>query len=147
MYQSVSECLNPDLIVDIGANYGFTALVFRHHFPQAKLILVEPAPNIHSYIAANLNANKIENVEVIKAFCGATSYEEVPFALNPLGSQDKRVFGDKSWKKLKVVSVSLNHIFRNADGFKSVFIKMEHRASSSRFFLVAWISLNHIPVG
>jgi hypothetical protein len=37
-YKDLASTLNPSVVLDIGANYGFTALIFRKKFPNAKLM-------------------------------------------------------------------------------------------------------------
>src|SRR2546430_5618340 len=91
LYAEIAKWLEPQLVIDIGANYGFTALVFAKRFPQAQLVLVEPSPLLEEYIRTNLSQNGVLNYELIMAACGKGNSGSISFALNPHGSQDNRV--------------------------------------------------------
>src|SRR5690606_26561856 len=40
-----TSCKEPQLIIDLGANFGETALYFHKTFPRAHIISVEPSPD------------------------------------------------------------------------------------------------------
>ena len=44
-YKLVQETYNPDVVLDIGANYGFTSNLFANVFKNAEVFAVEPVRN------------------------------------------------------------------------------------------------------
>ena len=56
---------NAAIILDCGANVGLSALFFRIHYPEAKIIAFEADPDIAAYLIDNLKRNDIRNVNVI----------------------------------------------------------------------------------
>ncbi len=61
------------LIIDCGANIGFSAIYFNFFFPKARLILVEPFFENFELAKLNCNAARIENYEIIQAGISDTS--------------------------------------------------------------------------
>ncbi len=57
----------PVLIVDAGANVGYTAVLLKLYFPEAILLAIEPDVANAKQISLNFAANKIDNTEVIVA--------------------------------------------------------------------------------
>jgi FkbM family methyltransferase len=51
-YQAIS-CLQPDLIVDIGANVGCASLLFAATYPNAVVLALEPASEAFYYLQRN----------------------------------------------------------------------------------------------
>lgn len=45
--------INPELIVDAGANIGLASLFFAEKFPQAKIIAIEPEPSNYELLVQN----------------------------------------------------------------------------------------------
>lgn len=133
-YQHVATLLNPDLVVDIGANYGFTGLIFHDNFPKAKLILVEPSPYLEKYIVRNMEDNKVKNYRIVKAVCNSCRENSTSFSLNPSSSQDNRVQGKDKWSSLKVPSVTLTSLIAEELSNKSVFIKIDTQGFETQVF-------------
>jgi FkbM family methyltransferase len=134
LYKYIADTLQPDLVIDVGANYGFTSLVFRQNFPGAKLILIEPSPKLHKYILMNLNQNGVDNYKVIKAVCGSQQSDSINFSLNPVSSQDNRVNGQSGWKNLELPSTTIADIIRTEGITKSTFIKIDTQGFESQVF-------------
>lgn len=69
------DVLNKDasgpVIVDLGANAGFTSVYFSKVFPGAKIICVEPMPNNLSVLRENLKENHV-TAEVYEAAISTT---------------------------------------------------------------------------
>jgi FkbM family methyltransferase len=53
-YRCLDDAKDVELIVDCGANVGYSAAYFLSRFPQAKLIAVEPDPQNFSVLLDNL---------------------------------------------------------------------------------------------
>ena len=53
------------LIVDLGANTGYSALYFQMTWPDARVVAVEPEPENFELLARNVRANK--NIDTLQA--------------------------------------------------------------------------------
>ncbi len=61
---------NPDkelIMIDAGANVGYTALFFYHFFPGARIIAIEPDPGNFSILEKNILQNQPNKITAIKA--------------------------------------------------------------------------------
>ncbi len=137
-YREIACLLQPDLVVDVGANYGFSSLVFQRNFPDAKLILVEPSPYLENYIRGNMEKNGVTNYVLVRAVCGSRSSGHTSFALNPSSSQDNRVRGPGEWKTIDVPSISLTDLISSEPQSRSVFIKIDTQGFEPQVFEGAW---------
>ncbi|MCO6436338.1 MAG: FkbM family methyltransferase [Phycisphaerae bacterium] len=54
-------------ILDCGSNIGMTVLYFKMVYPQARITAFEPDPEVLPYLHENLEANRITDVEVVRA--------------------------------------------------------------------------------
>jgi FkbM family methyltransferase len=63
-YRPPSE-LNPKLIIDGGANAGFSTAYFAAHYPEAKVLAIEPEQKNIKQLAKN--ARSLGNVEIVQA--------------------------------------------------------------------------------
>ena len=58
----------PDpLIVDCGSNIGMSILLFKHLYPKARIVGIEPDPNVFPCLKENIERNKLEDVELVQA--------------------------------------------------------------------------------
>ena len=64
-YNSESLPLDAEVIVDAGANVGYSVLYFQHKYPNAKIICIEPDPN--SFEILRENCIGLTNVILINA--------------------------------------------------------------------------------
>ncbi len=55
------------VILDCGANIGYTVLNYKRQFPKARIIAFEPDPDILPYLHSNLTRNGADDVEVVEA--------------------------------------------------------------------------------
>ena len=101
LYQLIQDDLKPEIILDIGANYGFISLIAHKYMPQAFILAVEPDPKLYPYIEKNLEEDGLVIFEVKEALCG-DELKECTFSVNPASSQDNRV-NKKGWKKMETV--------------------------------------------
>jgi FkbM family methyltransferase len=135
IYKEIKRILNPLLLIDIGANYGFSGLVFAQNFPEAKILLVEPDTKLCPYIKHNFKQNGFSNFEVINAICAEKDGEDNEFFLNPTSSQDNRVIGENdNWEKKLVTSVSLNNLIDSNLTESSIFIKIDTQGYEEHVF-------------
>ena len=115
----------PDRILDIGANYGFTAIIMKRNFPVSKLILVEADESLCPYLKSNLVHNGINDFDLIRAICGDGSKKNMNFSLNPGRSQDNRVLGEPGWGTVSVLSTSIDKILLGESKGSFTFIKID----------------------
>jgi len=72
----IDECyrlpfaLQPERVVDLGANIGLTSLWFAHRYGAKTVIAVEPSPANARIVRMNLESNNI-NAQVVEAAVGA----------------------------------------------------------------------------
>lgn len=52
-------------IIDCGAHIGVSTVYFKTTFPQAKIIAFEPEPTLFGYLEKNIEANMLNDIEVI----------------------------------------------------------------------------------
>jgi len=57
-YEFASSNVNPKIIVDGGANVGFSSVYFAHAYPQAKIFAVEPEKSNFRMLVQNTRAYK-----------------------------------------------------------------------------------------
>jgi FkbM family methyltransferase len=69
-YMPVTKLESPTVIVDCGANAGYSALFFLKHFPEARVIAVEPDPNNAELCRHNLHPFLDRVVVIQKALWG-----------------------------------------------------------------------------
>ena len=117
--------LKPALFVDVGANYGFASLLHHAIYPDARMILIEPNPNLLPYIESNLRAAGCADFQLVNAVCGDSHDQKVSFAVNAAYSQDSRVSGPSGWQTVQVASVTLDGLLLGAEKKIPVFIKVD----------------------
>jgi FkbM family methyltransferase len=122
LYPIIKNSINPDVVVDVGANYGFTSLIFSQAFPNAQIIAVEPAINLQPFLNKNLADRK---VKIIQAVCGSQNDESVEFGINPISSQDNRVIPQQGWNTISVPQISLDKLLETIPSSKSLFLKID----------------------
>ena len=59
LYADIKKILNPSLIIDVGANIGFSSVCFAENFPEAKIVAIEPNPNLVKIFHENMKINFI----------------------------------------------------------------------------------------
>lgn len=125
-YPLVREVLAPSHCIDIGANYGFTGMLLRTHFPDASLTLVEPVHWLCEFIEHNFAHNDLALDRLVRAAASDTGDFETTFGLNPGGSQDNRVIPQgPNWQVITVPTVSLDQLTDKISDDEAVFIKID----------------------
>lgn len=56
---------DPEVIVDLGSNAGFSVLFFKSVYPGARIVAVEPNPD--TFRRLRLNTAHLENVDIVQA--------------------------------------------------------------------------------
>ena len=68
LLQAAFEALQPEdpVVLDVGANIGFTALTMSRLRPSARILAFEPSPSTFEFLKRNVNNNACENIEPIQ---------------------------------------------------------------------------------
>jgi len=135
LYDLIKDSLNPSLILDIGANYGFISSISSHKMPQAKIIAIEPSKKLIPYIKDNFELNGVKNFEILNSICGESDSNSYIFSIHPDSSQDNRVFAPKSnWVTEKVSMTCIDSVLKDATSSDSVFIKIDTQGFEEKVF-------------
>lgn len=59
------------LIIDVGANVGFTAIPIASRFPKMQVIAVEPHPIASGQLMKNIRLNTLSNIHIVSAAIGS----------------------------------------------------------------------------
>lgn len=70
------------VVVDLGANAGFTSIYYSRHAPGARLIAVEPHPGNAAVLRANFALNGVK-ADVAEAACVCSDQDSVPLRVHP----------------------------------------------------------------
>lgn len=122
--RDIVRLTRPSVFIDVGANYGFTALAHSAINPEAKIIAIEPSPKLVPLLTKNLRDNGVKSFSVVAAICSDRP-GDMSFHLNPNGSQDNRVIGGERWKSVQVPAVTLDQVLAQLDSKDFVFIKID----------------------
>lgn len=92
-FNKLKNTLHPEIVIDVGANYGFTASVFARELNPKKIIAIEPDEKTFVYLEKNTSQNIASeiNVVLLQNMLGSRNNHNSTFAINPSGSQDNRV--------------------------------------------------------
>lgn len=137
IYDDIRALIDPQWVLDIGANYGLTVLFSRLRFPQARIIGVEPFADIAKYIRRNAEANALTNFEVIDAFVGADEGSDFEFHVLEGGSQDSRVrlpTPNGKWKPVRIPQTTLTHLTSAIAPDQGVYIKIDTQGYEEQVF-------------
>ena len=55
----------PKLIIDVGANIGLTTVFFKSHFPNSRIICIEPDQDNSTILKKNISVNNLDKCEVL----------------------------------------------------------------------------------
>jgi FkbM family methyltransferase len=97
------HALRPDpFIVDGGSNIGMSVLFFKALYPAARVLALEPAAPAHGLLVRNVEANRLQDVDVQRAALGRED-GEVPFYEDPhdpatfrMSTRPERISGTKT---------------------------------------------------
>lgn len=97
-----------DIAVDVGANIGFTTLLFGQLVGEkGQVFAFEPNPKVFSYLQYNVKMNNFKNVELYNYACGEGPTE---LFLSDCGKKDTGNHLTKIESKEKVKVVTLDHM-------------------------------------
>lgn len=142
LYPLVQKELTPDFVIDIGANYGFTSLIYAEAFPCSHIFAVEPSPELLPLLKQNLAQLSSTRVTIIAAACGAKSDGSLVFGINPHSSQDNRVIPQSGWSTVEVQQTTLDDIAKQVSASASLFIKVDTQGYEFNVFKGAEATLS-----
>jgi len=127
LYDEIRTALDPALIVDIGANMGFTSVCYGTHFPGARIIAVEPNPALSALYHRNMRLNRIENYELLVKSAGDAN---TPLAFScPAGfSVDAKVADPQAATAppaFQADQITLDQLLEDVADETAVFIKVD----------------------
>ncbi|MCB9335087.1 MAG: FkbM family methyltransferase [Flavobacteriales bacterium] len=135
LYKLIAKECNPDIVIDVGANYGFISVLYAKIFSNSSVVAIEPSKWLCEYIELNKKRNKCNNIEVVQAICDENSGDIKGFSINPVHSQDNRVEAPSSyWKKESVVTTSIDTILSGKKDFHFTFIKIDTQGFEKSVF-------------
>jgi FkbM family methyltransferase len=136
IYPLLRSALDPNVCIDIGANYGYTALLMRRAFPDAILTLVEPIPWLADYIRHNFYVNAMQFDHLHSAICSvATQNNKSSFGVREKGTQDSRVILQPGMQEIETKVVTLDQLVANTSADTGLYIKIDTQGWEERVFL------------
>jgi len=125
-YSHVERDISPKVILDIGGNHGVAAVIAGMAMANAKVICVEPIPELAPYIKYNLHSNGIKSYDVITGIAGEVVAEGKKFHLNPNGSGDSRVIPhNDTWKPITVIETTIDHLLKDVSVADGLYMKLD----------------------
>lgn len=123
LYVDIKRVLNPSLIIDVGANIGFLSVCFGEKFPEARIVAIEPNPDLVSIFHENMQINAIENYKLITKAAGSAN-NNLNFLCRPGFSVDATVCAEDD---VSFVSeqVTLDKILEDSPDAQAVYIKID----------------------
>lgn len=126
LWRLIRHKLQPEVIIDIGANYGYTGCLLSERLGAKRLIAIEPDPRLSSILRMNLNqvaANR--ETKIIQA--AVLNHEDciTRIGINPGSTQDNRVVAQQNWREAVVPSTSLDAILKSVPTSSRLFIKSD----------------------
>lgn len=128
IYGEIKKIYSPEYVLDIGANIGFSTVLFSKVLNPKKIISIEPNINLIEIINKNCEINKIKNMNIINALVGKEKKDLAKFQINTIMSVDSRVSSlNTNFEEVSVPSVSVDSIIEefNIQSKSSVFIKID----------------------
>lgn len=126
LWRLIRHTLEPEVVVDIGANYGYTGALLSTRLGAKKLMAIEPDPRLSSILRDNLNQIAADReVEIIQAAVLNHGQPVTEIGLNPVSTQDNRVIAQQNWQEAIVPATSLDAILKSIPISSRIFIKSD----------------------
>lgn len=111
-YGTVASRAGCRVVVDIGAHVGVFAIWAATQPARPRVIAVEPGPRALEFLAENVRINRLDNVTIVRAACGARDgaailYLAVVEMMNSLYERE-----GASGQKVSVPMLTLDELFR-----------------------------------
>ncbi|MEA3329321.1 MAG: FkbM family methyltransferase [Nanoarchaeota archaeon] len=123
--------INPKLIIDCGANVGYSSLWFAKKFPTAEIIAVEPEESNYKLLQENTKLCK--NIKTIKAgiWCKRIFLKIVNLSSGKWGFQTKEVNKNQ---KHDIQAITIKDILKKADTKKIDILKLDIEGAEKELF-------------
>lgn len=97
-----------EVIADIGANIGTTALFFANQNPQAHIYAFEPHPNSFKKASENIALNRFKNIHLINIGLGEQPATLKLYEVNKYNSGMNRILSQNMDNNLSYVEIVIN---------------------------------------
>jgi len=124
VYYFSSENQSPK-IIDCGANMGISVLYFKHLFPKAEIIAIEPNPTALYYLEKNIRQNALEGVDVKNVCLSDKIGKEKFYYSSKLSIANASLFAEIGKEYLQEVDAVLLSDYLSGDVFDLVKIDIE----------------------
>lgn len=127
VFKEIQATLNPHLVLDIGANMGFSSVCYGQHFPNARIIAIEPNPALTELYHRNMQLNHIEHYE-LQVKCAGDTNTTLTFSCPKGFSVDAQVASAASNtipSAFQAEQITLDQLLAGIDGKTTVFIKID----------------------
>lgn len=126
LWNLIRKTLQPVVLIDIGANYGFTTSLLAKRLGVRRAIAVEPDPRLSNILGKNLYANLSGiQIQVVEASVSSKSSRLSAIGLNPSSTQDNRLVAQKNWREAIVRSLPLADLIAEIEPDLPFFIKCD----------------------
>lgn len=150
-YHCLDELSAPELIIDCGANAGFSTAYFLTRFPEAKVIAVEPDPGNFESLARNVApcGARCETVEagVWSKPCGL-KFPEIPFGDGREWARSVREATADETPDVKAVDIG--SLLQQSGGTRISLLKIDIEGSEETVFSgshTAWLDrVDHLII-
>lgn len=128
------------VIVDIGAHVGVFTLWAATACPEARVFAVEPTPATFEFLRRNIEANRLQNVELLQCACGgadghATLYARGAPSMNTLYTRD--LLGSSFRPLVQTPVVALDTLFSRFGVSHCDFLKLDCEGAEYEILLCA----------
>lgn len=115
--------MQPQTIVDIGANIGFFSVYAVERWKSARVVAVEPEPGNFKQLEQNLCSTQAQNVQCLQCAVAGQSGTEKLFLKQESGWHS--LYGEDTSKALTVNAISLDDIFQQYALTRIDFLKID----------------------
>jgi FkbM family methyltransferase len=126
LWRLIRHTLEPEVLVDIGANYGYTSVLLSNRLGAKKLIAIEPDPRLSCILRDNLNQIATHR-EIMTIHAAVLNHGEcvTKIGINPVSTQDNRVVAQQNWQEAIVPVTRLDNILELIPVSSRIFIKSD----------------------
>lgn len=106
-WRTAIQLFNPEIVLDVGANYGEIFLDTKYPASTQKIIAVEANPFLHNYLCKSKEEHpKKKKIEIINGLAGEENIEAVSFYIDKTSSGRSTALKNNFVKKSHQVTVS-----------------------------------------
>jgi len=143
------------MIIDAGGCIGVSVLYFKKLFPNAKVLVFEPDPDILKVLLKNIEQNELTDVQIINCGLGSENSQTTFFGDGlDGGSVFANVNGNKIEKKVDIVKLSdyvdgpVDFLKMNIEGLETDVIReVEPKLNHIREIVFEYHNFHNLPQG